>query len=476
MSNAGNDDAVGSTTAPWASLNKANATMAAGDTLYVRAGTYSGVSSITWSKSGTADDPVVVSAYPGEHPLFNGNGADWLLLVASQYTVIAGLEVTNYESWAVQVGNGSDNVTVRDCYFHNILAVENAAVVTRECSNVTIENCVFEEMGRSLDQLKFDHALYNSDGSHDVTIRNNYFKNNYGGPAINNYHTPAPYNIYIYNNVFVMTEGAERSGIYAGTDGHDVDVYNNTFYVDGTGATTVYGVDLSSGAGTDVAENNIFYFANSNVQEAVVGAAGNTVDYNLYFPAKDSDDTGAHSFASDPLFQSTGSDFHLTALSPARKKGITISTFDDDADGTPRPAGAWDIGAFQYGVCAADAAADAALEAAADATADAEEIGEVSASGSTEPLDAYASTAEAAAVEASSGMVTPGAAAPADGSVEKGSNASAAVPVAGQRGCRCTSVPSDSHSFPWTLPLLAVVFGSRRVVRYRQLRQDGPAH
>ena len=246
MSDAGNDDAVGSTTAPWASLNKANATMAAGDTLYVRAGTYSGVSSITWSKSGTAEDPVVISAYPGEHPLFNGNGADWLLLVSSQYTVIAGLEVTNYQSWAVQIGNGSDNVTVGDCYFHNILAVENAAVVTRECSNVTIESCVFEEMGRSLDQLKFDHALYNSDGSHDVTIRNNYFKNNYGGPAINNYHTPAPYDIYIYNNVFVMTEGAERSGIYAGTDGHDVDVYNNTFYADGAGATTVYGVDLSS--------------------------------------------------------------------------------------------------------------------------------------------------------------------------------------------------------------------------------------
>src|SRR6266850_948773 len=93
----------GSVGAPWATLSKADATMAAGDTLYVRGGVYSGVSGVHWSKSGTADRPVVIAAYPGERPIFDGNGANWFLITGSQYTVIDGLEVTNYELWGVQV-------------------------------------------------------------------------------------------------------------------------------------------------------------------------------------------------------------------------------------------------------------------------------------------------------------------------------------------------------------------------------------
>jgi pectate lyase len=285
MSNAGNDSAAGSSTAPWATLDKAQATMTAGDTLYIRGGVYSGVSGLHWTKSGTAANPVTISAAPGEHPVFNGNGANALMNTGSQYTIIDGLEVTNYKLWAFDVAAGSSYVTIRNCYLHHILGAENAALVTSQSHHVTIENCVFEEMGRSLTQIKFDHAVYNSGGSHDITIRNNYFKNNYGGPAINNYHPPAPYNIDIYNNVFVMTKGTERSGVYAGTYGDNVHVYNNTFYLDGAGATTTYGVTLRGSSG-DVAENNVFYFKNADIQGALVGANGSTVDYNLYFPTK----------------------------------------------------------------------------------------------------------------------------------------------------------------------------------------------
>ena len=212
MSNAGTDNAAGSVGAPWATLGKANATMMAGDTLYLRGGVYSGVSGINWSKSGAVNSPVVISAYPGEQPVFNGNGATWLLLTeGSQYTVINGLEVTNYTAWAVQVAGNSSYLTIRNCYLHNILGEEDAAIVLTQCDHITIENCVLEEMGRSLTQTLYDHAVYNAAGSHDITIRNNYFKNNYGGPAINHYHTPAPYNVYIYNNVFLMT--IDRIGI-----------------------------------------------------------------------------------------------------------------------------------------------------------------------------------------------------------------------------------------------------------------------
>ena len=108
-----------------------------------------------------------------------------------------------------------------------------------------------------------------------------------------------------------MTKGTERSGVYAGTYGNNVHVYNNTFYLEGTGATRTYGVTLMGNA-TDIAENNVFYFMNADIQGGLVGASGNTVDYNLYYPMMDSEDVGAHSLVGDPLFAATGTDFHLT--------------------------------------------------------------------------------------------------------------------------------------------------------------------
>lgn len=145
-----------------------------------------------------------------------------------------------------------------------------------------------------------------------------------------------------------MTKGSERAGIYAGDSSHGIRIYNNTFYLDGTQATLCYGITLNSGAGTNVVENNIFYFINWTIQDALVGTGGNSIDYNLYYPAKDSGDNGLHTSAGDPLFKTTGSDFHLTPLSVARKSALTLSFFDTDFDGTLRPAGGWDRGAFQF--------------------------------------------------------------------------------------------------------------------------------
>jgi MYXO-CTERM domain-containing protein len=447
MSNAGNDNAPGSSTAPWATLGKANAAMTAGDTLYLRGGVYSGVSGIHWTKSGTVNSPVVISAYPGEHPVFNGNGANALMTTGSQYTIIDGLEVTNYDLWAFDVASGSSYVTIRNCYLHNIHGAENAALVTSQSHHVTIENCVFEEMGRSLDQIKFDHAVYNSGGSHDVIIRNNYFRNNYGGPAINNYHPPDPYNIYIYNNVFVMTKGTERSAIYAGTFGNNVYVYNNTFYLDGTGATTTYGVSLRSGAG-DVVENNIFYFKNSNVQSALVASSGNAVDYNLFYPTKDSDDTGIHSLDGDPLFKTPGSDFHLTEPSPARKGAIAVSIFSNDFDTTPRPAGAWDMGAFQYG---------------AGTAADAGGVTDGSASDRMNVVD-VPPEADGAGTLGASGPATgpPDAKMPVDRPIADGDDAQPTQATADSAGCNCNSARSGAAPLPLVLALTAIGFGGRR--------------
>jgi hypothetical protein len=52
----------------------------------------------------------------------------------------------------------------------------------------------------------------------------------------------------------------------------------------------------------------------------------------------------------DPLFVNvSGSDFHIQSTSPAKGKGLMLSSVKDDKDGTPRPPGRpYDLGAFQY--------------------------------------------------------------------------------------------------------------------------------
>jgi hypothetical protein len=348
---AGSDAGAGSIGNPWGTLGKANSVLAAGDTLLIRGGTYTGMANVVWTKSGTAGQPVLISAYPGERPIFTGGGALAFIKTKCSYVVFDGLEITNYVRWAFSIDTNSTDVTVRNCYMHQIQALDHAAIVIWHCHHITVENNKFEEMGRSLAATLHDHAIYNSAGAHDVTIRNNFFKNNYGGPAVNHYHTPSPYNVWIYNNVFVMTMGSERSGVYVGDGSNHISIYNNSFYLEGTGGLSpqCYAIRLQSGGGTNVVKNNLTYFANWNIQDALEALPGDTIDYNLYYPALDAGDGGAHSFSADPLLTDVaGGDFHLTALSPARGAGETVSLFTTDFDGQTRPSGAYDIGAFQY--------------------------------------------------------------------------------------------------------------------------------
>jgi len=72
VSNEGNDDNPGSANAPWKTLSKAAANAQAGDIVWVRGGTYK--QQLVPQNSGTASNPLVFAAYPGEEVILNGNG------------------------------------------------------------------------------------------------------------------------------------------------------------------------------------------------------------------------------------------------------------------------------------------------------------------------------------------------------------------------------------------------------------------
>lgn len=97
VSPGGNDAAAGTIAAPWRTLAKANATLAAGDTVLVRAGTYP--ERIAPSRSGANGSPIVYRAFPGELAIITGPDDTDLSLVGlhGAYVVVEGFTFRNQD-------------------------------------------------------------------------------------------------------------------------------------------------------------------------------------------------------------------------------------------------------------------------------------------------------------------------------------------------------------------------------------------
>ncbi|WP_255950003.1 right-handed parallel beta-helix repeat-containing protein [Streptomyces odontomachi] len=139
----GSDSAAGTQSAPWASIAHAQSVVGAGDTVYVRGGTYAythgtkscasqtdRIDAITLNKSGSSGSPIQYLAYQGEKPVFDFSGMkdDCRIKgfdVTGNYLHLKGLEVKgvpqnnnlNHESWGIWI-SGSNN-TFEQINAHN---------------------------------------------------------------------------------------------------------------------------------------------------------------------------------------------------------------------------------------------------------------------------------------------------------------------------------------------------------------------
>lgn len=87
----GSDDASGSRSQPWRSLEKSMAKLRAGDTLYVRGGRYRERVSPPTLQPGTPETPIRVVAFPLERPIIEGR----LRVFDADHWVFDGLNVTS---------------------------------------------------------------------------------------------------------------------------------------------------------------------------------------------------------------------------------------------------------------------------------------------------------------------------------------------------------------------------------------------
>lgn len=146
VSTTGSDAAAGTQGAPFATVTRAQTAAAAGDTVWIRGGTYAitkptntcggsqtaTVNAFVLSKSGTPGNPIRYWAYPGETPVFDFIGikddcrvkgfnvtGNWIHMKGLEIKHVPQNNNQNHESWGVWV-SGSFNVFEQLNMHHNM--------------------------------------------------------------------------------------------------------------------------------------------------------------------------------------------------------------------------------------------------------------------------------------------------------------------------------------------------------------------
>jgi len=118
---AGSDTNAGSQTAPFKTIRKAASVVGAGDTVYLRGGTFT--ESVSLTTSGTSGSWVTFSAYPGELPILDGTGEVGTGFSSStaQYVRVVGIAARNWRSsgfgngWVNDTGTSNGNWQFINC-------------------------------------------------------------------------------------------------------------------------------------------------------------------------------------------------------------------------------------------------------------------------------------------------------------------------------------------------------------------------
>lgn len=113
--NYGSDTNPGTLNAPWKKIAKANNTLRAGDTVYIKSGVYS--ETIRPANSGNADNYITFTAYNGETVTIGGNITDGADLSDRSWVKIEGLQfIDTNHSWINFKPNGSHHLIVDNAF------------------------------------------------------------------------------------------------------------------------------------------------------------------------------------------------------------------------------------------------------------------------------------------------------------------------------------------------------------------------
>jgi hypothetical protein len=267
---AGDDSSHGSLEQPWRSLEYAVQQLKPGDTLLLRAGTYTNNKiSLSAQQSGQAETPITVAAYPNEKVIIdNGNT---IAFGGTAWWTLQGLIFQNFAvARTISLGNDqgpAKHITIRNCTFRDSKA---RPIYVNSAEDIFLENNQFIRIN-TLVAGQGANAIELFRYAKRITIRNNTFIDN-ATDGIHMGATTAPVieDVLVEGNKFWMTTDEfewGENGIDIKTVQGPVIIRGNYFqgyrptYRDGighAGGSNGSGMVVHNGAQNIQIEQNIF--------------------------------------------------------------------------------------------------------------------------------------------------------------------------------------------------------------------------
>ncbi len=345
----GNNSNSGTESQPFKTINKGVPLLSPGDTLYIKAGTYTEAVD-NWPSGTSWGNAITVAGFPGDTVILKPNGSGNPVLnfdsSSDRYIIVDNLilDATNTGQSVAAVGffNG-----------HHI-RIQNS-----EIKNATRHGVYsFGDNNEFIGVNIHDNGL-NDDISHGIYIEANYnliencdvHHNGHMGIQLYTEGYTADDNIVRNNRVHDNGQYKAGAEIVVGGGGSNI-VYNNLIY-DGSGEGITVG--WGSGVSNNKVYNNTIYNVATGIR-IISGSKNTDVQNNIIYNAgrttwdEGNNSNFSNNLSSDPRFEnSSAKDFHLKSTSGAIDAGILVNEFDVDIDGTPRPQGtSYDIGAYEF--------------------------------------------------------------------------------------------------------------------------------
>jgi hypothetical protein len=252
----GSDSGPGTLEQPWKTIQKAAQSMVAGDTVYIRAGTYN--EQVVPRNSGSPGSYITYAAYPGEIPTLDGDGVALLdnlvgLFDVSEksYIRVSGLRVANVSGHSNNGGivvKRSSYINIENNHTYNTIS---SGIGVWGSQHITIDNNHVEHTNTSgwqecltvastsSFQVSNNEILYCGaegidikDGSSDGKVFRNYIHHTISAGIYIDAYVNHTYDIFVYQNLIHdifddngIALASEKGGLL-----ENVYVYNNIIY------------------------------------------------------------------------------------------------------------------------------------------------------------------------------------------------------------------------------------------------------
>jgi parallel beta-helix repeat protein len=267
----GNDSANGSSTAPWQTLQHAVETIAPGDVILVRSGTYAGC---RIRNSGTQAAPKTLSRDVGAAVVINTPGPQNSHSSLIEIENGSGSEVTDWIVDGFEVASSphhgidiriSNRITIRNCYVHHSApSATGTGIFTAFSAHVTIEN--------NESAFNTEHGIYHSNSADFPTIRGNRSHHNQSAGIHMNgdLSSKCPCGTTVRDGIIsfavvennILWENGVAGGSAINADGVDDSIFrNNLAYANHSSGISLFSADGAHGSSRNKVYNNTIVMA-----------------------------------------------------------------------------------------------------------------------------------------------------------------------------------------------------------------------